>query len=54
MLAALLLSRQSFLNYYFVVAVWVLLAIGELPTKEPEAITAERPVAAPATAAALH
>jgi hypothetical protein len=29
MIAALLLSRQSFLNYYFVIAVWMLLAIAE-------------------------
>lgn len=31
MLAALLLSKQSFLNYYFVVAVWMLIAIAEQP-----------------------
>lgn len=33
MLAALLLSRQSFLNYYFVVAVWLLLAVAEQPVE---------------------
>ncbi|HEX6489168.1 MAG TPA: hypothetical protein VF137_09920 [Candidatus Dormibacteraeota bacterium] len=35
MLAALLLSKQSFLNYYFVVVVWLLLAIAEAPERPP-------------------
>jgi len=42
MLAALLLSKQSFLNYYYVVVIWLLLAI------------AERPAAAHAAVDALH
>lgn len=40
MLAALLLSKQSFLNYYYVVVVWLLLAIAEHPgEREPQAET---------------